>query len=143
MSETDAYGEPEELADEDSGWFDQDTATFGDRLCGAREAAGMTQRSLADKLGVKLSTLIRWEDDLAEPRANRLQMLSGMLGVSLSWLLTGIGEGPDAPDDVEPISVDMLALLAEIRAMRSQMEANASRLGQLEKRLRKSLKEGP
>ena len=142
MSETDAYGGPKDQTDGSGGWYAEETAPFGDRLAGAREAAGLTQRSLAEKLGIKLATLIRWEDDLAEPRANRLQMLAGMLGVSLSWLLTGVGDGPDGPDDEVPLSVDMLALLAEIRTMRTQMEANAVRLGQLEKRLRKSLKEG-
>ena len=38
-------------------WFDPETSTFGDRVAGAREAAGMTQKQLAKRLGVKLVTL--------------------------------------------------------------------------------------
>ena len=35
-------------------WFGPDAATFGDRVAGAREAAGMTQAQLARRLGVPL-----------------------------------------------------------------------------------------
>ena len=31
-------------------------ATFGDRLCAARDAAGLTQKVLANKIGVKVKT---------------------------------------------------------------------------------------
>ena len=126
---------------DDTGWFSEDAATFGDRLAGAREAAGMSQETLAAKIGVKPSVIVGWEDDLKEPRANRLQMLSGILGVSLSWLLTGQGEGPDAPDDAEPISSDLIDLLAEMRVLRTQIAQSGEKLGQLEKRLRVALKE--
>lgn len=125
--------------DDHSNWYGEETATFGDRLAGAREAAGLTQSDLADKLGVKTSTLRKWEDDLAEPRANRLQMLAGMLGVSLSWMMTGRGDGPEGPSDAPEISADVRAMLDEMRALRSQMSAAATQLATLEKRLRKAL----
>ncbi|WP_296423832.1 helix-turn-helix transcriptional regulator [Yoonia sp.] len=126
---------------DDAGWFSEDAATFGDRLAGAREGAGLTQELLAQKLGVKAATLAAWENDIKEPRANRLQMLAGMLGVSLSWLLTGAGDGPDAPADAAPMSDDVLALLTELRALRGQITRSGEKLGQLEKRLRAALKE--
>ncbi len=126
---------------DDTGWFSEEAATFGDRLAGAREAAGLTQESLADKIGVKPGVIIGWENDLKEPRANRLQMLSGILGVSLSWLLTGQGDGPDAPEDDAPMSSDVLDLLAEMRLLRAQMVQSGEKLGHLEKRLRTALKE--
>ena len=59
--------------------WDDDVATLGDRLARARDAAGMSQSQLARRLGVKLQTLRNWESDRSEPRANRLQMLSGLL----------------------------------------------------------------
>ena len=65
-------------------WYGPDAATFGDRIAAAREAAGMGQEKLARRLGVKLKTLHGWENDLAEPRANKLQMLAGLLNVLLS-----------------------------------------------------------
>lgn len=126
---------------EDQGWFSADTATFGDRLAGAREAAGLDQKALAGKLGVKQAVIAAWENDLKEPRANRLQMLSGILGVSMSWLLTGEGAGPEAPDEDGPLNDDLLDLLAEMRALRSQIAQSGEKLGRLEKRLRTALKD--
>ncbi len=124
----------------DNGWYSENAATFGDRLAGARDAAGMSQKNLATKIGVKVSTLDAWENDLREPRANRLQMLSGMLNVSLRWLLTGVGAGPDGPDIETPIAADVNAVLVEMRVVRTQMAEAAVKLGQLETQLRHLLK---
>ncbi len=126
---------------EDLGWFSAETATFGDRLAGAREAAGLDQKALAEKLGVKTAVIAGWENDLKEPRANRLQMVSGIVGVSMSWLLTGEGDGLDAPDDASVMSEDLLDLLAEMRSLRSQIAQSGEKLGRLEKRLRTALKD--
>lgn len=121
-------------------WYGPDAATFGDRLAAAREAAGMTQAVLAKRMGVKIRTLQTWEEDLSEPRANKLSMISGVLNVSMVWLITGEGEGVALPED-EAISPDVSAVLAEIRAMRAGMQTQAEKLGRLEKSLRKLLKE--
>ncbi len=125
----------------DGDWYGEDAATFGDRLSGAREAAGMTQKQLAGRLGVKLGTLRNWEDDLNEPRANKLQMVAGLLGVSLTWLLTGRGDGPEGPDERSEISQDVARILSEMRAVRAQIAQSAERLGQLEKRLRAAIRQ--
>lgn len=84
-----------EVADD---WYGPETATFGDRLAAAREMSGLTQDQLAQRLGVKVGTLRKWENDVAEPRANRLQMLAGLLNVSISWLLLGESEGLPEPE---------------------------------------------
>ncbi len=120
-------------------WFGPDAATFGDRVAGAREQAQMTQAELAKRLGVKKSTLNGWEQDLSEPRANKLQMMAGMLNVSIMWLLTGEGEGMSAPDDLlgaEDIPADMAHILRELQDIRLEMRASAERAARLEKRLR-------
>lgn len=126
--------------DSTEGWFDPETTTFGDRVAGAREQAGMTQAELAKRLGVKLKTLKGWENDLSEPRANKLSMMAGLLNVSIIWLLTGEGEGVAAPVDETPIAPDINALLVEIRDLKTQIGAAADRLGRLEKSLRTKLK---
>jgi transcriptional regulator with XRE-family HTH domain len=125
---------------ENRDWYSEETATFGDRLAAAREATGLTQKELAQRMGIKTGTLRNWEDDLSEPRANRLSMFAGILGVSLSWLLTGEGEGLGAPDDEDPMSADMVKLLTDLRAVRAQMADSSDRLALLEKRLRKMMK---
>ena len=70
------------------------TSTFGDRLGLAREAMGLSQAELAERIGVKAATLRNWEEDRAEPRANKLQMLAGLLNAPMIWLMSGQGEAP-------------------------------------------------
>ncbi|WP_299615342.1 helix-turn-helix domain-containing protein [uncultured Tateyamaria sp.] len=116
-------------------WYSADAATFGDRVAGAREQAGMSQKQLAKRLGVRLATLKSWEDDLSEPRANRLSMMAGLLNVSMMWLINGEGEGLDPPVD-DPASSDLREILTEVRDMRADMLSRAEQLGRLEKKLR-------
>lgn len=75
-----------------------DADTLGGRLSRARDASGMTSTQLARRLGVQLSTIRAWECDRAQPRANRLSTLAGVLSVSLSWLLHGVGVAPSDDD---------------------------------------------
>lgn len=120
-------------------WFSDTHATFGDRLAGAREAAGLSQPDLARRLGVKVKTLRAWENDVSEPRANRLSMLAGLLNVSIMWLLTGEGAGVDIPSDEGGMTEETANLLLELRALRTEAASLATRMGHLEKRLRRSL----
>lgn len=128
--------EPELEGGDAAGWYSNEAATFGDRLAAGREALGMTQAVLARRLGVKLGTLQNWENDLSEPRANKLQMVAGLLNVSLMWLLTGEGDGLDAPDAAAEAQPGLADIKAEVSAMRLEALRTARRLGQLEKRLR-------
>ena len=123
---------------DDAGWFSDETATFGDRLAGARDALGLTQQDLAARLGVKLATVLDWENDLNDPRANKLQMLSGVLNVSMSWLLTGQGVGLEVPENSVPEDIE--SILDEMRQTRSEMSALVSRLAGLESRLKSALR---
>ena len=120
-------------------WYADDVATLGDRIAAAREAANMSQKKLAKRIGVKLNTLVDWEEDLSEPRANRLSMLAGLLNVSVMWLLSGVGDGVDPPQDENAISSDVNDILLEIRDLKSHLSESAERLGRLEKKLRKTL----
>jgi transcriptional regulator with XRE-family HTH domain len=94
---------------------------------------------LSRRLGVKLVTVRNWENDLSDPRANKLQMMAGMLNVSMRWLLTGEGDGVEAP--LPPSSTDMNKALAELGRMRAQALALSQDMGHLEKRLRVMLRE--
>lgn len=124
------------MTESDQNWYAAEIATFGDRMTAAREAAGMTQEALAKRLGVKKSTLRNWENDVAEPRANRLSMLAGLLNVSMMWLINGEGEGIDGPE-VETVPSDLTEIILEIREMKSELHYKAEQLARLEKRLRK------
>lgn len=128
------------MAEVAENWYDPDVATFGDRLAAAREQANLSQAALAKRLGVKTGTVRKWEDDLAEPRANRLSMLAGILGVSMGWLITGTGEGVEAPD-TDTLDSDMAAMLAELRSVRLSFASKVEQIGRIEKRLRKMIQE--
>jgi ribosome-binding protein aMBF1 (putative translation factor) len=124
--------ESELVIDED---YSDEASTFGDRLVCAREAMGMDQSQLAHRLGIKHQTLRNWEEDRAEPRANKLQMLAGMLNVSMVWMMSGQGEAP-----VQPVAgttdVILRSCIAELRVLRSEQSALAERMARTEKRLR-------
>jgi HTH-type transcriptional regulator, cell division transcriptional repressor len=128
--------EPHEPTDGAMLDFTDDTATLGNRLTLAREAAGLDLNQLAQRIGVRPPTLRNWEDDRAEPRANRLQMLAGMLDVSLVWLISGLGPVPRAANGPGPAEPAALACLADLRRLRAEQARLAERLGTLERRLR-------
>ena len=120
---------------DDTSYFSEETATFGDRVQAARVALGLSDQELAHKLGVKLKTVRGWEDDLAEPRANKLQMLAGLMNVSIMWLLTGEGDGIDVPGDNVTNDTGIRDILIDLRRTKAEMTRIADRMGRLEKRL--------
>ncbi|MEL6205251.1 MAG: helix-turn-helix domain-containing protein [Pseudomonadota bacterium] len=120
----------------DSDWYGAEAATFGDRVAGAREAVGIGQPELARRLGIKVKTLRDWENDVSEPRANKLQMLAGVLGVSLTWLLSGEGDGVDPPVEGGEVQARARELLLELRAVHAELDQATERLARTEKRLR-------
>ena len=64
-------------------------SSMGDRIAVARSAKGLSISQLARRMGIATKTLRNWETDRAEPRANKLQMLAGILNVPVVWLLAG------------------------------------------------------
>ena len=126
---------------DDLDWYGPETATFGDRLSAAIEKSGMTQKLVAKRLGIKLVTLKSWEQDISEPRANRLSMLAGLLGVSVMWLLHGEGDGVEHSDIETQVPPEINDILFEIRAVQTGLLSSADKLAKLEKQLRSRLKD--
>lgn len=127
---------------EDQSYFADENATFGDRVEAARLGLGLSQENLARKLGVKAKTVRAWEENLSEPRANKLQMMAGLLNVTIMWLLTGDGEGLTQPVEDDDIGDDMREILMELRRARAEMSALADHIGALERRLSRALAHG-
>ncbi|MBT8079279.1 MAG: helix-turn-helix domain-containing protein [Gammaproteobacteria bacterium] len=105
--------------------------TLGGRIVYAREQRDLTTAQLARRVGVTTETLHEWETDRAEPRSNRLLTLSGMLNVSPTWLLTGVGDSPvDGMNETE-----MMRIRAVVERMRERVLKIADDLEQLKERL--------
>lgn len=67
---------------------------FGVRLTAAREGAGLSKTDLARRMGCGTSTVSAWEAGRSRPRTNKLVTLAGLVSVSPTWLLSGLGDGP-------------------------------------------------
>ena len=52
-----------------------------------REEQGLTQTYLAEKLGIDKSAVSKWENGVANPRADKLRELAGLLGGTVDELL--------------------------------------------------------
>lgn len=113
-------------------WFSANRATFGDRLAAAREAAGMTQEGLADRLGIRPEVLDGWEHDLAEPPTAILRAIEEVLGQPVDWLVTGEGDGLSGPVE----GPGLAATLEELGALRAKMQELAAELARVEDRLK-------
>jgi transcriptional regulator with XRE-family HTH domain len=124
-----------------SDWYDPQSATFGDRLAGARERLGLTRGELAGRAGVAPAALRDWEEDRAEPAPEVLVGLAGVLEVAPSWLVSAEGEGPAEPPGEAPLSPEMAEILAEMARLRAVAESTSEALLRLETRLRVTLGE--
>ncbi len=107
----------------------EDSASdLGARIADARVAAGRTQTDIANQLGVKVSTVDKWEGGLASPRSNRLTALAGILGVSLSWLIVGHGDEPTSPDDLDEVRVALGRVHAQLTDSLNEVDVLLARL---------------
>ena len=94
---------------------------LGERISNARMVMGLSQKQLASLVGVNKSSIENWETDRIAPRANRLNQLAGVLGVSITWLLSG----------EEPSSGNYLPSQNETMILRNKLDAAEAMLKQL------------
>ncbi|MBQ2932665.1 MAG: helix-turn-helix domain-containing protein [Clostridia bacterium] len=66
-----------------------DLIKCGKLLCNLRKAKGMTQKQVADKLGVLPKTVSKWETGNGFPDVSALSSLADVLGVCERMLLSG------------------------------------------------------
>lgn len=100
---------------------------FGERLKNAREASGLSRDAMANRVGVKLDTVEKWESGKVEPRANRLQTLASLLNVPLLWLLAGSQQVPVSRAAIAPREL----VLQKIDELGSAIEFLKSELEEL------------
>lgn len=96
-----------------------DGDTLGGRIWRARDALDLSLEEVATRMGLPEETVADWERDHAEPRTQALFTLAGVLGVSPSWLIAGVGDAP--PDaESEPTSHPLMEQLHQLRRLHEQ-----------------------
>lgn len=96
----------------------------GGRLRTARRSAGLTQKQLADELGVESITVSRWERGATSPSLTRLRRIAELTGTTVSDLVR-------APDAASAHSVELAALREELAETRELVNRVARTLDQL------------
>ena len=61
----------------------------GKLLCDLRKAKGLTQKQVADKLGIVPKTVSKWETGHGFPDVSTVSALADILGVSEKTILSG------------------------------------------------------
>jgi len=110
--------------------------TLGSRIVQARSKLGISAAQLAARVGVKASTVEKWERDRGAPRSNKLLTLAGILNLPVAWLIGG--EDSDAPsaaprrsDETATIAHKLeraLALQQGLAALLHEVSADVTRL---------------
>ena len=117
---------------------DEPETTLGERICNARQEAGLTLSLASQLAGVKASTLRDWERDRSEPRVNKLVALAGIFGVSPTHLLAEEGDSHNPAVVTTGRHEKVMALLkAEIAEIEKQQTELNQRLGEVSKLLKK------
>lgn len=78
--------------------------TLGEKLKEARKQAGLSQEQLSEKLGISRSAVAKWETDKGIPDIENLKALSGLLGVSIDYL---VDNGEDLDKAVIKEAIDL------------------------------------
>lgn len=103
--------------------------TMGEIIGALRKEKGMTQKDLADKMGVTDKAVSKWERNLSCPDISSLPMLAEVLGTSVETLMDVKSQENEKTESVSEI-VDLI-LKAVPLAMGVAVPALAM-LGQLE-----------
>jgi transcriptional regulator with XRE-family HTH domain len=68
-----------------------------DRILAVRTRLGLAQRAFAARVGVSRNAVIRYEGGRGRPRADTLERIAQLGGVSVDWLLRGDRRPPEGP----------------------------------------------
>ena len=96
----------------------------GGRLRIARRSAGLTQKQLAEALGVEAITVSRWERGVTTPSLPRLRRVAELTETTVSELVR-------APDAASAQAVELAALREELAETRALVDRVVRTLDQL------------
>ena len=90
--------------------------TLGARIVKYRKEKGMTQETLAEKLGVSPQAVSKWENDVSCPDISLLPQLSRVLGVTTDELLTGNSSEVKVVPEAQRKSLDELVMRIRVNS---------------------------
>lgn len=76
----------------------QTTMSIGENIRQRREAAGMSQKKLAEALGCGMTTLVGWEKDVNAPPGDKIVMMAKLFGCSTDEILLEREERDISPE---------------------------------------------
>ena len=74
--------------------------TMGEKIASLRKAAGMTQRQLADRMGVTDKAVSKWERNLSCPDIESIPLLAEIFGISADELINTKATGTSQKDKI-------------------------------------------
>ena len=101
-----------------------DGGEVGGRLRTARRSAGLTQKQLAEALGVESITVSRWDRGVTSPSLPRLRRIAEITETTVSDLVR-------VPDAATAHAVELAALREELAETRELVDRVARALEQL------------
>ncbi|MEM9732509.1 MAG: helix-turn-helix domain-containing protein [Pseudomonadota bacterium] len=104
-----------------------DGDTLGGRILRARQAAGLDRAELVRHLAVRKSTVQAWESDSREPRSSHMNMMAGVLGVTPTWLLQGIGSSPRGEVEADELRV-LKAQLSDLEDLAANIQSSIAQI---------------
>lgn len=101
---------------------------FGERLKSLRKAADITQQELADRVGIHLQTVSKWERGITEPDMCMFGEIASALGVTIEELW-GVPSAEESCGGVFDVAALGRAILSERRRAGESQSALAQALG--------------
>lgn len=108
------------------------TITIGDRIKAARNAAGLTQKELAEKFEVAEITIRQYESNKRGPRLVHIEKLAEILGVSKAYLM-GLDDGVSELPENEPCNMNATRKWIADKQTKKALDSNFDKLNTIGK----------
>lgn len=100
--------------------------SFGERLKRLRKKRKITQKDLANVLGVDNTTISKWESDIYEPEMTAINKIADYFNVTVDYLL---GRTDDLDENIKNTNI-MSKFPMRLRKLRKEKKLTAKKLGE-------------
>jgi transcriptional regulator with XRE-family HTH domain len=127
---------------DNNGLYRAQDDTLGGRVSLARESALLSIEEAACQLGVTAKTWTDWECDRASPESYHMTPITGVLRVSLQWMVAGEGTGPTpfvSASDVDELARELQVATVDAICAQNRVQQLLRRLQELDLLARKDI----